>query len=87
MSHQSKVLFQSEAFKLVRKNKKDRLWYEVQYDLWQTSFSPEWRDTEEEVRDFFDPLRNKSGQEGTKWKFRNRKDAEQMYMLAVLKWS
>jgi hypothetical protein len=41
----------------------------------------------EEVRDICDPLRNKSGKDGIKWKFRSRVTAEQCYTFLALKYS
>jgi hypothetical protein len=39
------------------------------------------------VRDICDPLRNKSGKDGIKWKFRSRVTAEQCYTFLALKYS
>ena len=80
---------------LIKKTKNDKKWYEVHINGWcsfitarDTVFDAyeDW-DIYEEIRDFFDPFRNKSGKHGTRWKFSNRKDAEQMYMMAVLRWA
>ena len=79
-----KILQQAPAFKLTKKTKNHNKWYEVQCLGWSV-FSDEW-DQIDEVRDFFDPNRSKSGRNGTRWKFKNLKDAEKMYMLALLKW-
>ncbi len=39
------------------------------------------------VRDICDPLRNKSGKDGIKWKFRSLTTAEQCYTFLALKFS
>ena len=41
----------------------------------------------EDVRDICDPLRNKGGRQGTKWRFRSKKTAEQCYTMLILKLS
>lgn len=88
-NRQNQVLGQNGAFMLVLRRRQDTKWYEVKCDSWRLheigNFSPD--NPIEEVRDFFDPQRSKSGKYGSKWKFRNRKDAEQMYMTAILRWS
>ena len=73
------VLADSKVFKLIKHKKEHRKWYEVEYHGW-------WNYDVESIRDFFDPQRSKSGRHGTAWKFSNRKDAEQMYLTAVLRW-
>ena len=40
----------------------------------------------EDVRALFDPGKCRGSQYGTTWKFRNKHEAEQLIMTAVLKW-
>lgn len=40
-----------------------------------------------EYRSHFDPAGNRRSTSGHKWKFKNRKDAEQLMTLALIKWS
>ena len=86
-NRQNQTLAETGAFKLVRRKKKDRLWYEVQFNSWDHPYEPNPDNLYEQVRNFFDPLRNKSGRWATNWKYSNRKDAEQMYATALLKFS
>lgn len=86
------VLAETSAFKLTKRSKNQKKWYEISADPYRIegfyvhSASGEYRGTFEDVRDFFDPTRSKSGKWGRKWKYKNRKDAEQMFMLATMKW-
>lgn len=86
-NRQKQILAETGAFKLVRRRKKDRLWYEVEFNSYAPRYTADEHNLYEQVRDFFDPLRNKGGRWGTHWKYSNRKDAEQMYTIAVLKFS
>lgn len=40
----------------------------------------------EDIRDQFDPEGNRSTVIGNAWKFKNKKQAEQLIMIALLKW-
>jgi uncharacterized protein (DUF3084 family) len=82
LSHQNKILAETNYFRLVQRKRNDRKWYEVKVISWSMNFK-----TEREIRDFFDPLRNKAGKWGTTWKYSNRKDAEQMFLTATLRWA
>jgi hypothetical protein len=83
LSHQNKILAENKIFQLVKRKKHDdRGWYEVKCNAWTVNDSHIL-----EIRDFFDPKRNKSGTFGTTWKYRNRKDAEQMFLTATLRWA
>ena len=80
-NHQNKTISEVGVFKLVQRKKADKKWYEVHCNAWTLEY-----EKEHEIRDFFDPTRNKSGQWGSVWKYRNRHDAEQMFLIATLKW-
>ena len=87
-----KILSQNRIFQLVQRSKDEKKWYEVRCDQWQisSSYSPYSTDQAnplEQVRNFFDPNRTKSGKFGKSWKYRNRKDAEAMFITATLRWS
>ena len=86
-NRQKQILAETGAFKLIKRRKKDRLWYEVEFNSRMSKYDADLKNVNEQVRDLFDPLRNKGGRWGTHWKFSNRKDAEQMYTIAVLKFS
>ena len=81
LSNQNKILSEVGCFALVQCKKNDKKWYEVRCNAWTLE-----HEVEHEIRDFFDPLRNKSGVWGSRWKYKNRKDAEQMFLTATLKW-
>jgi hypothetical protein len=83
LSHQNKILAETNYFRLVQCKRNDRKWYEVKIISW----SLESYEQETEIRNFFDPLRNKSGKWGSSWKYKNRKDAEQMFLTATLRWT
>lgn len=83
----NQVLLSGGMFKLVKKKRDHKKWYVVECATWDLIRSKGNFDVMDEVRDFFDPYRNKSGKNGTAWKFSNRKDAEQMYMTAILRWA
>jgi hypothetical protein len=86
-NRQKQILAETGAFKLIKRKKKDRHWYEIEFDSWDHQYDDNPNNLYEQVRDFFDPLRNKGGKWGTHWKFSNRKDAEQMFLAATLKWT
>ena len=84
MSRQNSVIAKTKYFQLARRQQKNgRVFYVVStghyayldYDIMS------------QVRDLFDPLRNRSGGQGYSWKYSNRKDAEQMYIMATLRWA
>jgi hypothetical protein len=82
MRNQRKRLHESQYFRLSRcRSKTGRVYYAV--TLWNWRF-PE---PEDAVRDIVDPLRNRAGRTGTDWRYTNRKEAEQMYSMLLLKWS
>ena len=81
-NHQNKILQDSDLFTLIQRKKNDRKWYEVRCELWRFNEYA----IANEVRDFFDPLRNKSGNYGSRWKYKNRKEAEQKYLMAIIRW-
>lgn len=84
MRSQQKRLHESRYFRLSRcRSKTGRVYYAVTlWNPWPLSV-----EVEERIRDTIDPQRNRSGQNGTNWKYTNRKDAEQMYSVLLLKWS
>ena len=82
MSNQNKTLSEVGCFALVQCKKADKKWYEVRCEAWTLSI-----EQDHEIRDFFDPNRNKAGKWGSRWKYRNRKEAEQMFLTATLKWA
>lgn len=81
-NHQHKIISEVGCFQLVQRKKADRKWYEVKCNAWTLAV-----ETEHEIRNFFDPTRHKSGKWGTVWKYRNLRDAEQMFLTATLKWT
>lgn len=84
-----KVILEGDLFRLVKhtNRKSGRIHYTVMFlpdarwakaGVWKTM---------EEVRDLFDPARNRGSKTGLSWKFSNRKDAEQLITIALMKWS
>lgn len=83
MSRQNSIIARTRCFHLSRRQQKNgRVFYVVSAGFYAFGIN-----TMNEIRDLFDPLRNKSGHDGTSWKYSNRKDAEQMYIMATLRWS
>jgi hypothetical protein len=81
-NHQTKILAEAGCFMLVQRKKDTRRWYEIKCNAWTLE-----SETEHEIRDFFDPTRNKSGKWGSTWKYRSRREAEQMFLTATLRWA
>lgn len=78
-----KRLHESRYFRLQQEtNRKGRKFYRIVWWNWM-----ELHDRDEELRDLIDPHRNKSGPNGSSWKFGNLKEAEQMYSMLLLRWS
>ena len=77
-----KVLNKSRWFKLTQEtNRNGRKFYRI------SVFNFGWGiKTIESIRDLVDPLRNKSGRDGWDWKYSNRKDAEQVYVMLLIRW-
>lgn len=82
MRSQQKRLHESRYFRLSRcRSKNGRVYYAV--TLWNWRFP----DDEDAVRNIIDPLHNRAGRTGTNWRFSNRKEAEQMYSMLLLRWA
>ena len=78
-----KRLHESRCFRLQQEtNRKGRRFYRIVWWNWI-----DLHDQDEQVRDIIDPQRNKSGKNGSSWKFTNRAEAEQMYSMLLLRWS
>ena len=78
-----KRLHESRCFRLQQEtNRKGRRFYRIVWWNWI-----DLHDQDEQVRNIVDPQRNKSGNNGSSWKFSNLKEAEQMYSMLLLRWS
>jgi len=79
-----KRLHESKYFRLQQEhNTKGRKFYRiVVWNTWPLSV-----EEEEKIRDVIDPMRNRSGKHGTNWKYTNRREAEQMYSMLLLRWA
>ena len=80
-----KRLNESRNFRLQQETKASngRKFYRIVYYHWQNISV----DDEEAIRDIVDPQRNKSGRNGSSWKFSNRKEAEYYYTMLLLRWA
>lgn len=66
--------------------KTGKIHYSVQLRMWPNGHS--WGpDVVSNIRNHFDPGKNRGSTNGLKWKFNNRKEAEQLIMTAIIKWS
>ena len=78
-----KRLHESRCFRLQQEtNRNGRRFYRIVWYNWI-----DLHDQDEQLRDLIDPQRNKSGKNGSSWKFSNLKEAEQMYSMLLLRWS
>jgi len=79
-----KRLYESRYFRLQQEHTaKGRRFYRiVVWNLWPLNL-----EDVERIRDVMDPQRNKSGRNGTNWKYTNRQEAEQMYSMLLLRWA
>jgi hypothetical protein len=79
-----KILNQSKYFRLTQETtSKGRKFYRIRY--YTTVMI---HDKMEEIRDVIDPLRNISrSQHSLQWRFSNRKEAEQLYTMLLLRWA
>jgi len=74
----------NEVTRCSRQHGSMKKYWEIECLAWCV---PKWPGPIEEVRNICDPLRNKSGKDGTKWKFRSRVTADQCYTFLALKLS
>ena len=78
-----KRLHESRCFRLQQEtNRKGRKFYRIVWWDWILE-----HEDQEQVRDIVDPLRNKSGRNGSSWKFGSRAEAEKYYTMLLLRWS
>lgn len=78
-----KRLHESRCFRLQQEtNRKGRKFYRIVWWDWILE-----HEDQEQVRDIVDPLRNKSGRNGSSWKFSSRAEAEKYYTMLLLRWS
>lgn len=78
-----KRLHESRCFRLQQEtNRNGRRFYRIVWWDWILE-----HEDLERVRDIVDPLRNKSGSNGSSWKFSSRAEAEKYYTMLLLRWS
>jgi len=82
----SGYIFFSEITRPGRQRGSMKKYWEIEVNKWALSEQIYQRELDA-VRDICDPLRNKSGKNGIKWKFRSRVTAEQCYTFLALKYS
>ena len=88
-------IFMSEITRRGRQRGSMKKYWEIEVNKWALQFlnglnqpySMATTQNLDVVRDICDPLRNKSGKDGIKWKFRSRVTAEQCYTFLALKYS
>jgi hypothetical protein len=88
-------IFFSEITRRGRRRGSIKKYWEIEVNKWALntnvlSYQPESLVAPQNldvVRDICDPLRNKSGKNGIKWKFRSLTTAEQCYTFLALKFS
>lgn len=95
MRHRNKVLRQGPWYQLIKNTnpKTGRHHYIISVNLYTISGSTkngQIRDLElvpnlDLVREHFDPQLSRGGRWATKWKYRNRADAEKLLTMALLK--
>jgi hypothetical protein len=87
ISNIKNYIFLNEVTRRGRQRGSIKKYWEIEWLGWGVAWGVAWPGPIEEVRDICDPLRNKSGKFGTKWKFRSRVTAEQCYTFLSLKLS
>jgi len=84
MGKATKILLETEKFLFVKQtNQKDKSHY---YTIRVVAWRMNGKNVIDDMRDLFDPGRNRGGKYAMTWKFKNRKTAEQLLTLAILKW-
>jgi len=79
-------IFLNEVTRRGRQRGSMKKYWEIGVTKWTLSMIRDQRELDV-VRDICDPLRNKSGKDGIKWKFRSLTTAEQCYTFLALKYS
>ena len=95
MRHRTKTVQKANWVELIKSTnpKTGRVHYIVQVDPYgvsvasrkQSILGPYNGSIIDEVRSHFDPHHTRGGKYGTKWKFRNRAEAEKLIIMALLK--
>lgn len=77
-------LHESNCFRLQQETNKTtgRRFYRIVWHNWIDLHGQE-----EAMRDIVDPNRNRSGRNGSSWKFSNRTEAEKYYTMLLLRWN
>ena len=93
MRHRSNTTVYGQWIKLVKKTnpKTGRKHYSVIADVYEytSKYSSGFKvqfDLRESLRKHFDPAGNRGMKTGLSWKFSNKEEAEQLIMMALLKW-
>lgn len=83
MRARTKTLFKNARIVFMQHTKPGNAgkYYTIKVNFWGMTL--EYKD---EVRSHFDPAKNRGGTTGNTWKFRNKKDAEQLLMTALMRW-
>lgn len=85
MRHRTKTLQECSWVKLIKSTnpKTGKTVYTVRVDFWRRG----WMRTEiSEIREHFDPGKNRGSATGSTWRFKDRNTAEQLILTAILKW-
>lgn len=84
MGKATKTLIETNKFLFVKHtNQKDKShYYTIKVIAWRISGN----NVIDDMRELFDPGKNRGGSAAFTWKFKNRKTAEQLLTLAILKW-
>lgn len=87
MRHRTKVIQQGTWYELVKSTnpKTGRHHYEVRVDVYKVSNGEGLGTLHTRIREHFDPARSRGSKWATKWKYRNREEAEKLITLALLK--
>jgi len=90
MRARTKTLFENNSFLLIQHShpKKDSKYFTIRAKHYSVKDRGHFNsDHMEELRDHFDPAKNRGSERGYTWKFKNRKEAEQLITIALIKWS
>ena len=89
MRHRKRCILEGSWFDFnsITNPKTGRKHYEIRVNCYMISSREGWIPADIlKVKAHFDPAGNRGSRQGTKWKYSNKRDAEQLITLALLKW-
>ena len=84
MRARTKTILETNKFCLTKhtNQKTKNFWYTIKVIVWRM----DGKNVLDDMRDLFDPGKNRGGKYSCAWKFKNRAEAEKLLTMAILKW-